>query len=242
MNTDETRMGRRLHLVRGANEVNTRGFGHEARHMADDGLTSTDDGDPLAFLETDDDLLTPAERHPTAPQPFQFSLATLLAVVTAYALLFGFLGWLKIHNGWLFVAVVTYFTAIAFGQRSFFDGRHPYGTSYLIGGTFGGIVTEILYLLDGTLTLGEAAFALPFAFLFNGVPGAMVGGLVDLTLLAIEVVTGNYRKVLVPWGDVYRAKLHGIKPRWSRKVRLAILAALGVLFVTTAVMANLTWR
>lgn len=159
------------------------------------------------------------------PEPFQYSMATLFAVVTAYSVLFSLLSWLQLRSVWAFVVIVVYLTAIAFGQWSMFGGRHPYWASSLISSMLGIVATFAGVLFFGVGLLEDASPLVFVLFVLAPLLGVGFGGLVDITLLIIEIIGGIDRKVLFPTTRGYSAV-----PRISLRMRVAWLALLGIAF------------
>ena len=188
-------------------------------------------------------------------QPFQFSIATLMAVVTAYSVLFGLLSWAQVRSYSVFAAVVFYVTSMAFSQWSLFGGRHPYRASFLAGcllSVAGGsalLLYQVLFLIAfASPSLFDVVLIFPIALLLGGILGLLVGGLVDITLLFIEVVGGIDRKLVVFSADFWSRLFPTAKPAKSdpktRMLRAAVLALLVILFSVAVFMVNIedSWR
>ena len=191
-------------------------------------------------------------------QPFQFSIATLMAVVTAYSILFGMLSWAQVRSFSVFAAVVVYFTSIAFSQWSFFGGRHPYRASVLVGcllavaGSLALLLYDVLFSAAffpfPPSTFDDVVLVLLTALFLGGILGFFVGGLVDITLLFIEVVGGIDRKLVVFSANFWSRLFPTAKPAKSdpkiRLLRVAVLALLVILFSTAVFMVNIedSWR
>ena len=89
-----------------------------------------------------------------ARKPFQFSLATLMVAVTGYAVFFGILRSLWVSNP-AFIMITLYFTTVVYSQWALFGGYHPYGASFVIGGS----LFALAMIADGEFflpLLGEA--------------------------------------------------------------------------------------
>ncbi len=183
-------------------------------------------------------------------KPFQFSLASLMLVVTAYAVLFGLLRWLRLPNPW-FVMVVLYVTMIVYCQWALFDGRHPTAACVLTSG--GVFVLAMLAVVGATsedwfpmLCSSPMAILAGFAGLTVGlfITGAVLGigaaGIVDLGLLVYEAMRGSrfnpVKSVALPFSRPGEAASPD-DGRSTRSVRLAVLAALAMAFLAAMLWA-----
>lgn len=185
------------------------------------------------------------------PKPLQFSIATLLAVVAAYSLLFGMLSWFEVRSVSAFTAITVYFTSIAFSQWALFEGRYPYGASFLVSGVLGVAGTLAWAILSFESVMAFPA-PLPIlfvcVFLLAGLLGIGLGGLVDLTLLLIEFVGGINRRLFITpedaWWPASRAAEPAMQRTLRRKVCLGVLALLVILFSFAVYMIKIemAWR
>ena len=171
--------------------------------------------------------------HPAdeQPVPVQFSLSTLLAVVAAYALLFGLLRCLGLQSVSAFAAMVIYVTAIALSQWTPLGGQSPYVASFLFSGILS-VPVVLIILFSGTGTWEVFPVSLG-GFLVMGLFGFLLGGLLDIAMLILEMIGAfSRRRFGFPRGRwPWRSRAPFARPRtWSLRVRLVILALLVVLF------------
>lgn len=133
-----------------------------------------------------------------APEPLQFTLASLMVMVLGYALLFGALRCIGVGN-LAFVLVTLYFTTVLYGQWTLFAGRRPFEAAFLVSGMLFalGSLAEIAASLRSSTPdqLFWVSLLFPvFAFLFGGLAGAGVAGIVDMGLLLTELINPNKRR------------------------------------------------
>jgi hypothetical protein len=184
------------------------------------------------------------------PEPFQFSMTTLLAVITAYSLLFGLLSWAEVRSVGGFVASVTFVTAIALAQWSPLGGRSPYWTSFRVGGLLGAAAVCMSALsprvsrgiLDWVMITAVDSLG---AFLIVGLLSFGLGGLLDILALWVELLCGVRRTKGVaktgawPW----RTRDQLVQTQvWSRKLRLLVVAILLLAFVLAVGMIQIEER
>ncbi len=121
-------------------------------------------------------------------KPFQFSLATLMLVVTAYAVLFAILRSLRVSN-LAFLSVTLYLTTVVYSQWALWGGRRPYEASAL---TSGGLFVLALLAQFRSVPHWHLAIGLEFALLPAFGVGAVVGlgvaGSIDVGLMLSEIV------------------------------------------------------
>ena len=181
------------------------------------------------------------EGRGTAPRPFQFTMATFLAVVAVYSVLFAILRTVGLQNGLAFAAITVYFTTLAFAQWSFFGGRRPLTASVLVSGILGaagvlGIASNWPALHLSSLTeLGDFLFTVGSGgFILGALIGIPVACIVDVALAVIESVGGMRRKLLTSPPPIYPRGLFNARSgdgtRGSRALRLSILTILVTIF------------
>lgn len=174
-------------------------------------------------------------------------MTTLLAVITAYSLLFGLLSWLHIRSVGSFALIVVYVTAIALTQWSPLGGRSPYLASSLLGGLLGvaAVCASLLTSSGWQEFLGcvmSTAMGCLAAFVVAGLLGFGLGGLLDISALLVELAFGVPRKRANsptgtwPWRT--RDQLAQKQP-WSRTLRLTVLTLLVFLFALAVWIAQI---
>ncbi len=168
-------------------------------------------------------------------KPFQFSLATLMLVVTAYAVLFAILRSLRVSN-LAFLSVTLYLTTVVYSQWALWGGRRPYEASAL---TSGGLFFLALLAQFRSVPHGHLAVGLGFALLSAFGAGAFVGfgvaGFIDVGLMLSEIVRDIRRQPWQPNSSLFASPSAAVGPEDGRSTagrRLAVLAALaGVFFL-----------
>jgi branched-subunit amino acid ABC-type transport system permease component len=179
-------------------------------------------------------------------RPFQFSLATLMLVVTAYAVLFGLLRWLRLPNG-VFVMASLYVTTIVYCQWALFDGRRPGMACVLTSGGLFALAFLALWamglfwhMVSWSHVVGEMAPDLVVVSAAGATFGIGLAGITDLVLLAHERVRGIRPNPLEPERPPSRSAPDAPSPdegRSTRGVRRAVLALLAGLFFATVLWA-----
>ena len=133
-----------------------------------------------------------------------------MLVVTAYAIFFGLLRWLRVP-GEVFVAVTLYFTTVIYCQWAMFGGRHATWACVLTsGGLFAlGFLAANLVAPYGwpLVLLGSVPF-----LLFGAILGICLAGLTDLGLLVIEAVRGGRLNPLQPDASPFRSARDSRRP------------------------------
>ncbi len=168
-------------------------------------------------------------------KPFQFSLATLMLAVTAYALLFAILRSLRLSN-FEFLSVTLYLTTVVYSQWALFRGRGPYAASAL---TSGGLFVLALLAQFRSVPHWHLAIGLEFALLPAFGVGAVVGlgvaGSIDVGLMLSEIVRDIRRQPWQPNSSLFASPSAAVGSEDGRSTtgrRLAVLAALaGVFFL-----------
>jgi hypothetical protein len=160
----------------------------------------------------------------TARKPFQFSLATLMAAVTGYAVFFGILRSLGASIP-AFVMVTLYFTTVVYSQWALFGGWCPYAASFLMSGS--------LFVLAFLADTNADPFVLGYVFFLGGIPGIGVAGFTDIWFLLSQVMRGIVPKAWAPESSPpdLPPDLDSPKREWlSRGVRIAVLVILASVF------------
>jgi hypothetical protein len=166
-------------------------------------------------------------------------MATLFAVVTAYSLLFGLLSWLQLRSVWAFLAIVVYCTAVAASQWTMFRGRHPFWAACLISNLFCAAAVALFGVIGilgiFPLSLLGLLIVTPYAFIGATMLGFGVGGMMDITLLVIEIVGGMDRRILLFPEIAARSTAPRISPRMRRAgLTLLVIVFLCALFMTAS--------
>jgi hypothetical protein len=182
-------------------------------------------------------------------KPFQFSLAALMWVVTAYAILFGLLRCMGLNNP-TFVIVTLYFTTVVYCQWALFGGRNPALASACASGGLFAVAAIAFGATDLWKTAGRpylnvigATFLLVPVFLFGGVVGVGVAGMMDIGLSAYHRMRGVGHNALEPKASPPQSPpdsefLGDGTP--SRGIRLAVLAVLASMFFAAMLWGILT--
>jgi hypothetical protein len=124
-----------------------------------------------------------------ARERFQFSLASLMMIVTVYAMLFGALRSLRVNIP-AFVVMTLYFTAVVYGQWALFGGHKPYTAAFAVGGVLFvlGSIADLLASLACSREVTPVV-AQVFALICGGFAGIGIAALVDLGLLLVPNTT-----------------------------------------------------
>ena len=155
-------------------------------------------------------------------RPFQFSLATLMLAVTAYAVLFGIFRAVRLTN-FAFVAATLYFTTVVYSQWALFYGRGPYEAAAL---TSAGLFELAIFVGWSDRNWLSSVF---LGFVAGAFAGLGVAAVTDLAMMLGNRTRGVRRK---PWdpeaplfvppstaalleeGRLTRGSAWGCWPRW----------------------------